>query len=407
MRHPVSSRESLVVGAGGVVQLWVVGGAVGPGSPEDAYPGTSEDADGVRMVAATALGAPLDIGGRGRAVPGVVGAAGDRRAPAVIAGPSEDDATAFAGSPDGASRGDRTAASTIGLAGQKGLHPLLAEARGRCRGRVALHEGQGDGRMEIGENGHGAGPEALQQAAQSIGQADALGDQVVTAAHQGTRRLDVVRTGPERSAAMAVGAQDVGQYVGVTRIALAAGGAFARAAGFEHVGDHVGVDRHHRMACFDQRSDDQPRWALDRNGDFAGRRQVTELSVQFGEAGGVVRDVELESQGAGLIDDADSMAGTSPIEPSKAGHGQSPLGCATLPSVGRSCGTLIHWRSGPHTLALHPVTRRVLPAPAMRRVSSWPFAGKRRWPSWRVLGSGRAFHPACGVKSSTSTKVPE
>jgi len=35
------------------------------------------------MVAATALGAPLDIGGRGRAVPGVVGAAGDRRAPAV------------------------------------------------------------------------------------------------------------------------------------------------------------------------------------------------------------------------------------------------------------------------------------------------------------------------------------
>jgi hypothetical protein len=40
------------------------------------------------------------------------------------------------------------------------------------------------------------------------------------------------------------------------------------------------------MACFDQRIDNQPRWAFDRNGDFAGRRQVTELSVQFGQAGG-------------------------------------------------------------------------------------------------------------------------
>lgn len=34
-------------------------------------------------------------------------------------------------------------------------------------------------------------------------------------------------------------------------------------------------------------------------------------------------------------------------------------------------------------------------------------AGKRRWPSWRGLGWRRAFHPACRVKSSNDTKVPE
>ena len=114
---------------------------------------------------------------------------------------------------------------------------------------------------------------------------------------------------------------------------------------------------------------------------------------------------EVVAIGPGRVDDADGVAGAAPIQSPEIRHGQSLVGCAMLPSVGRRCGTLINRRSGPISLALHPVARRVLPAPALRRVSFWPFAGKRRWPSWRALGAGRAFQPACGLKSSTTAKV--
>ena len=75
----------------------IVKGSVLPGAPEHAHPGSGEDADGMRVVAAAAFGALIDVGGPGRAMPGVVGKAGDGGAQAVIAGPAEDDAAAFAG----------------------------------------------------------------------------------------------------------------------------------------------------------------------------------------------------------------------------------------------------------------------------------------------------------------------
>ena len=202
---------------------------------------------------------------------------------------------------------------------------------------------------------------------------------------------------------MAVGAQDVGEHEGVAGIALAAGGAVTRPAGL----DHVWVNGHHRMACLHQRIDDQARRALDGDGNVAGRCQTIELLAQFRQAGGIVRDFEVEQHGPGFVDHADGVADAPPIRPAKIWHGQFPLGCSTLPSVGRSCGTLIDRRSGPLSLALHPVARRVLPAPAMRRVSSWPFSGKRTWPSWRVLGSRRPSHPACAVRRSTNANVQQ
>jgi len=75
----------------------IVKGSVLPGAPEHAHPGSGEDADGMRVVAAAAFGALIDVGGPGRAMPGVVGKAGDGGAQAVIAGPAEDDTAAFAG----------------------------------------------------------------------------------------------------------------------------------------------------------------------------------------------------------------------------------------------------------------------------------------------------------------------
>jgi len=151
--------------------------------------------------------------------------------------------------------------------------------------------------------------------------------------------------------------------------------------------------------------DDQTGRSLDGDGNVGSRRQAGEPSAKLRKSDGVMGDLDAQHDSSGFVDDADGMAGAAPVQSSEKWHGQSLLGCATLPRVGRFCGTLINRRSGPYTLALHPVARHALPAPAMRRVSFWPSAGKRLWPSCRALGAGRAFHPACGVKSSTNPMV--
>ena len=75
----------------------IVKSSVLPGAPDHAHPGSGEDADSMRVVAAAAFGTLIDVGGPGRAMPGVVGKAGDGGAQSVIAGPAEDHAAAFAG----------------------------------------------------------------------------------------------------------------------------------------------------------------------------------------------------------------------------------------------------------------------------------------------------------------------
>ncbi len=62
-------------------------------------------------------------------------------------------------------------------------------------------------------------------------------------------------------------------------------------------------------------------------------------------------------------------------------HAWSSSGRGSLTRAGRSCGSLTDRRSGWQALALHPVVRLVLPAPAARLISSGPSSGKRTWPS--------------------------
>ena len=86
----------------------IVKGSVLPGAPEHAHPGSGEDTDGMRVVAAAAFGALVDVAGPGRAMPGVVGKAGDGGAQAVIAGPAPSarrvSCGPSSGKPDGPSR---------------------------------------------------------------------------------------------------------------------------------------------------------------------------------------------------------------------------------------------------------------------------------------------------------------
>src|SRR5215212_2682958 len=74
----------------------VVRSAIGPSAPEDAQPGTSEDTDGVRVVAASGLCLGVDAGGPGIGVARVVGQAGESCAQPVVAGPSEGDGLGLA-----------------------------------------------------------------------------------------------------------------------------------------------------------------------------------------------------------------------------------------------------------------------------------------------------------------------
>ena len=122
MRHPVSSSKVSGVGCACVgVPDGVVFGVVLPGPPEDADPGSGEDSDGMGVPAATGSGLAVDGGGPGGGMAGVVGdSAGDGLPEAVIAGPAEHDAAAFAGGVG--DRGDAGFGGELVLGGEALAH---------------------------------------------------------------------------------------------------------------------------------------------------------------------------------------------------------------------------------------------------------------------------------------------
>lgn len=75
----------------------VVEGPVLPAAPEHADPGASEDADRVRMIAATGAGATVDVRGPGRGVARVVSEDGQSLPQALVARPAEADPAVLAG----------------------------------------------------------------------------------------------------------------------------------------------------------------------------------------------------------------------------------------------------------------------------------------------------------------------
>jgi hypothetical protein len=76
----------------------VVGDAILPHPPDHAHPGTTEDADGMRVVTiAGPLPPVLGVLGPGMAMAGSVGEGADGVSEAVVAGPSEGCHLAFAG----------------------------------------------------------------------------------------------------------------------------------------------------------------------------------------------------------------------------------------------------------------------------------------------------------------------
>src|SRR3954453_4173603 len=80
-------------------------------------------------------------------------------------------------------------AAGVRVAGQEATHAGRAEALGVVAAGVALQEGQRDGRVQVGKQRGGAGPEAVELGAQPVGLLDAAGDEVLAGAGERAQRL--------------------------------------------------------------------------------------------------------------------------------------------------------------------------------------------------------------------------
>ncbi len=158
---------------------------------------------------------------------------------------------------------------------------------------------------------------------------------------------------------MTVGAQQVGQQVGVGSVALGAVAAIARAAGL----DGVGVDREDLVTGLEQGVDDQARGALD--GDTHVCAVARQPAQHLGQAVAIVVDGKALEHVPGGIDGAHRMHGRGPVQAGEdiSTHGQTPWSCGMTARVGRRDGELIDRRSSCEGVALHPVARCGLPAP--------------------------------------------
>jgi hypothetical protein len=178
---------------------------------------------------------------------------------------------------------------------------------------------------------------------------------------------------------VAVGAQDVGQHVSIARVRFAARRAITGAAGFHY----VGVDRNYRVPGLDQRIDDyppsrarSPRRAFDGDWQLGRECYLAQPGKHVDETCIIVPDLDAGDNLTGAIHDADGVGDPAPVQTSVKWHVLISLGCGRLTRAGRSCGSLTDRRSGRQALALHPVVRRYLPAPAVRLVSVGPSNGK-------------------------------
>jgi len=123
--------------------------------------------------------------------------------------------------------------------GAERLDALLTESGRRCGGGVAPQERERDGAGDVGEDGLGAGPEAVQQGPQLVAGSDPLVDQVVAAAHRGTQGSGGVGEWLQDPQLGVADPQVIGDHVCISGVGLGAGDDL----GLPPDLDGVGLDR--------------------------------------------------------------------------------------------------------------------------------------------------------------------
>ena len=266
------------------------------------------------------------------------------------------------------------APATVGVLAEELGEAAFGEPGGAVGRGVAGEEGQRDRRVDLGEDDRGPRPETLEEGAELIGEGDALGDKLLPAAHEGAHRPRLVRGGMQRPEALAVGPQQVGEDEGIARVTLAAGGGVAWPARLEG----VGVDGHHLQARVEQGIHEQARGAFEGDAEGAAAAEAVEAAAELAEPLGGVRDGALPVDAGGLVDHADRVGLTGPVDTDEELHCLASGDGETLRRE-RSCRSLTDWRSGllGH-VARHPVAGRGLSCVhSGERVSSWPSSGER------------------------------
>jgi hypothetical protein len=253
------------------------------------------------------------------------------------------------------------------VACEEALQALFAETACVGGAGVAAQERQRDRAVDVGEARHGAGPEALELAAQLVGDRDAMLDEVLASAGQGAQRLGGIRIGHQHTEAVTVGARQLGEHERVEAVALAARGAEAGS----HRGDLVGMDRDHVDPRIQQPFDQQSVGTLD------GDQQHPELDqaiTQRSKAALVVAIATALHDPPVTVVDADRVLLAGPINASKRvalAHNSSS------PSTLTVAGGEVPWRvltDGALTAQLPVATRGTSTERREALVSRWPSA---------------------------------
>ena len=148
--------------------------------------------------------------------------------------------TAGRGGQPGVQDGGTLAAGVADL-GQPGAETFGGQPVGAVLAVEPGQECQADRRIEFGEHTHGTGEGAVEVFAQLVGHADAVSDELFAGSAARPQRHGGRAIGDQRSQPDAVGAQRVGQHVGVEPVVFVAG----RAVAATQVLQLVGADHHH------------------------------------------------------------------------------------------------------------------------------------------------------------------
>jgi len=217
---------------------------------------------------------------------------------------------------------------------ERGHAPFADAARG-LRRRVAVEELEGDRRVDVGDYLRGAGKELLEQAAQLIRCGDAPADEVVAHADQTAQRFGLVGQQHERTEAVTIGAQQVGEQVRIAEVGLALRGGVARPRRL----DDAGMDPHDGELAFDECVDDEAGRPRDGDAQPGRRRQLDEPRGELAHARGGVCDGELRDDRT-----AHGVLPRGPVQTDEVVHDDC-LGGRTSTDARGTCRALINRRS--------------------------------------------------------------
>ncbi len=278
--------------------------------------------------------------------------------------------------------------AAVADAAQEPAKAGLGEPGGPLGRGEAAKEGQRDRAVDLGEQAGRAGEGDLQVGAQLVGQGDAVVDQLLAGAADRPQPGGLRAVGAQRVQPVAVGAQHVGQQVGVEAVVLVAG----RPVPSPQVLDLAAWDHDHLEPGVQQGLDDRAVGPLDRH------PADLQLGQASGQAAQVLAGVGHLETGADLpvgVQHAHHVQARGPVQPGQPGWcgsihadpfrcGGSGRGRLHPPVPGRRGRRLTDRR----LRARGPVAAQGVPGRRASLNSSWPSQGK---PSWRWPDGHREF----------------